>query len=76
MQGAKLMSKELIGVRDSVAQTVENVIHNLEVVLREAKDNPAPILHINADALVVEYNHKEFGSKMFERVADLEKNNS
>jgi hypothetical protein len=59
-----------------VAQTVENVMHNLEVILKEAKDNPAPILRVNADALVVEYNHIEFGCKMFERVADLEKNNS
>lgn len=63
-------------MRLEVTQELDTIIHNLEVILKGAKDNPAPILHVNADALVVEYTDKQFGAKMWERVADLQKNNS
>lgn len=35
-----------------------------------------PKLHMNADALVLEYNEKGTGYKRFEKIAGLTKNNS
>jgi hypothetical protein len=42
----------------------------------EASKNPAPILHMNADALVIEYTDWETGHKRFEKISDIRKNNS
>ena len=42
----------------------------------EARPNPAPTLHMNRDGLVLEYNDKETGHKMFEKISGVKKNNS
>tara|TARA_Y100000385_G_C12542236_1_gene404290 strand:- start:82 stop:216 length:135 start_codon:yes stop_codon:yes gene_type:complete len=42
----------------------------------EASNNPAPVLHMNADGLVIEYNDEETGHKIFEKISDVQKNNS
>lgn len=43
--------------------------------LQEAKNGEAQ-LHMNADALVIEYNDAESGDKRFEIISLLQKNNS
>jgi len=35
-----------------------------------------PKLHMNSDGLVLEYNDKSTGHKMFEKISGLKKNNS
>ena len=35
-----------------------------------------PKLHMNSDGLVLEYNEKGTGYKRFEKIAEVEKNNS
>ena len=35
-----------------------------------------PVLHLNGDGLVLEYNDKETGHKRFEKISGLKKNNS
>jgi len=42
----------------------------------EARPNPAPILHMNSDGLVLEYNDAETGHKRFEKISGVKKNNS
>jgi hypothetical protein len=42
----------------------------------EARNNPAPVLHMNADGLVIEYNDEETGHKIFEKISNVQKNNS
>tara|TARA_Y200000002_G_C22489991_1_gene582604 strand:- start:289 stop:480 length:192 start_codon:yes stop_codon:yes gene_type:complete len=43
--------------------------------LQESRDNFAR-LHINSDALVIEYNDKVTGHKLWEIISTVEKNNS
>ena len=42
----------------------------------EARPDPVPVLHMNSDGLVLEYNDKSTGHKMFEKISGLKKNNS
>ena len=42
----------------------------------EARPNPVPILHMNSDGLVLEYNDAETGHKRFEKISGVKKNNS
>lgn len=45
--------------------------------LREADiEKFEPILHVNHDALVIEYNERGTGYKRFEKIAGVQKNNS
>jgi len=57
--------------RKRIEKNLESMIFSLEVVLQEALLEPAPVLHINADAVVVEYNRKSDGYKVWERISDL-----
>ena len=42
----------------------------------EARPDPVPVLHMNSDGLVLEYNDKETGHKRFEKISGVRKNNS
>jgi len=58
--------------RKTLEESAETVLHRLEVILREARDDPAPVLHVNSSGLVVEYNiNVPSGnqSKFYERIA-------
>lgn len=58
-------------------ESVDTVIFRLESFMREADFHKStPSLHMNADALVLEYNDWETGHKRFEKIAGVEKNNS
>lgn len=50
-------------------ESIETIIHRLEVAIREAKE--LPIVRINSDAIVVEYNEVATGFKRFERITDI-----
>lgn len=54
-----------------VVEDLDEIIFNLEVMLRAAKDSPQPRLLVNANALVVEYNDAATNAKIFEKVATL-----
>lgn len=65
--------------RITVEDDLETVLFRLQNILLEAREDPAPRLHVNSDGLVVEYNTK-FPSgaqtKFFEKIARFQKNNS
>jgi len=48
----------------------------IESFMREASPRNPCVLHMNSDALVIEYNDIETGHKKFETISVLRKNNS
>lgn len=62
--------------RNTLEKDAESVAFAIEVALREARSCPAPILHMNADGLVIEYNSRNGGHKMFEKISRVAINNS
>ena len=63
------MSKQL-------KENADSVCFRIQSFMMEARNNPAPVLHMNGDALVLEYNDAETGHKRFEKISGLKKNNS
>lgn len=62
---------------NQLKESVDTVIFRLESFMREADFyKSTPTLHMNADALVLEYNDWETGHKRFEKISDIRKNNS
>ena len=57
-------------------ENADSVCFRIQSYMIEASNNPAPILHMNANALVIEYTDKETGHKRFEKISDIRKNNS
>ena len=58
-------------------ENVDTVIFRLESFMQEADFyKSTPILHMNADGLVLEYNEWETGYKRFEKISGVKKNNS
>lgn len=57
--------------RNTLALPAGDVANRIEWCLREAKDCPEPILHMNNDGLVIEYNSRATGSKIFEKICNL-----
>lgn len=57
-------------------ENADSVCFRIQSYMIEASNNPAPVLHMNADALVIEYNDEETGHKIFEKISDVQKNNS
>ena len=53
-------------------KSVESIIHELEVILRECRNDCDPVLQVNADAIVVEYNSRYNNAKFFDRICGLE----
>lgn len=62
--------------RKTLRLNAGDVATRIEFMLREAAPDPAPILHMNADALVMEFTDTNTGFKVFQRVSGLKKNNS
>lgn len=59
------------------SKPAEAIEWQIGVWLKEADvEKFEPILHVNHDALVIEYNEKGTGYKRFEKICELEKNNS
>ena len=48
----------------------------IESFLREASPRHPSVLHMNENALIIEYNDIETGHKRFETISVLRKNNS
>ena len=61
--------------RKTLAKHPGDIADRIGFYLQEAKNGEAQ-LHMNADALVIEYNDAESGDKRFEIISILEKNNS
>ena len=57
--------------RDTLKMHPGDIANRIEWALREARDDPAPALHMNADALVIEFNDAKTGAKMFERICGV-----
>ena len=57
-------------------ENADSVCFRIHSYMIEASNNPAPVLHMNADGLVIEYNDEETGHKIFEKISDVQKNNS
>jgi len=54
----------------------KTVSNRIALHFQRAKAIPAPVLHMNADALVMEYNAFDTGYKRWETIASVAKNNS
>ena len=54
----------------------KTVSNRIALHFQRAKVIPAPVLHMNADALVMEYNAFDTGYKRWETIASVAKNNS
>jgi len=57
-------------------ESVDTVLFRIESFMREADHGKGLTLHMNADALVLEYNEWESGHKRFEKISGVKKNNS
>jgi len=53
-------------------KSVESIIHDLEVILRECRNDCDPVLRVNNDAIVVEYIARYNNAKFFDRICGLE----
>lgn len=54
----------------------KTVSNRIALHFGRAKSDPAPVLHMNADALVIEYNSYATGQKRWETISQVAKNNS
>ena len=54
----------------------KTVSNRIALHFQRAKTIPTPVLHMNADALVIEYNDYGTGHKKWETIARVAKNNS
>ena len=54
----------------------KTVSNRIALHFSKACVDPAPVLHMNADALVIEYNSYDTGQKRWETISEVAKNNS
>ena len=54
----------------------KTVSNRIALHFAKAKTDPAPILHMNADALVIEYNSFDTGHKRWETISEVAKKSS
>ena len=54
----------------------KTVSNRIALHFSKARLDPAPVLHMNADALVIEYNSYATGHKRWETISEVAKNNS
>ena len=54
----------------------KTIANRIALHFGRACSDPAPILHMNADALVIEYNSYATGQKLWETISQIAKNNS
>ena len=54
----------------------KTVSNRIALHFSRARLDPAPVLHMNSDALVIEYNSYDTGHKLWETISEVKKNNS
>jgi len=54
----------------------KTVSNRIALHFAKAQSDPAPVLHMNSDALVIEYNSYATGQKLWETISHVKKNNS
>lgn len=54
----------------------KTISNRIALYFGKAKSDPAPVLHMNADALVIEYNSYATGQKCWDTISHVAKNNS
>ena len=54
----------------------KTVSNRIALYFGKARLDPAPVLHMNSDALVIEYNDYGTGHKRWETISRVAKNNS
>ena len=54
----------------------KTISNRIALYFSRAAVDPAPVLHMNADALVIEYNSYATGQKCWEKISEVAKNNS
>ena len=54
----------------------KTVSNRIALHFSRARVEPVPVLHMNADALVMEYNAFDTGYKKWETISEVAKNNS
>ena len=54
----------------------KTVSNRIALHFSKARLDPAPVLHMNTDALVIEYNSYATGRKVWETISRVAKNNS
>ena len=54
----------------------KTVSNRIALHFSKARLDPAPVLHMNANALVIEYNSFDTGQKRWETISRVAKNNS
>jgi hypothetical protein len=54
----------------------KTIANRIALYFSKAQSNPAPVLHMNADALVIEYNCYGDGSKRWQKISEVAKNSS
>ena len=54
----------------------KTVSNRIALHFSRAQVEPRPVLHMNADALVIEYNSYATGHKLWETISEVAKNNS
>ena len=54
----------------------KTVSNRIALHFGKARLDPAPVLHMNSDALVIEYNSYATGNKCWETISLVAKNNS
>ena len=61
---------------NQLKENADSVCFRIQSFMIEARNNPAPVLHMNSDALVIEYNSYDTGHKRWETISEVAKNNS
>ena len=54
----------------------KTISNRISLHFGRAQVEPKPVLHMNADALVIEYNSYATGYKCWETISEVAKNNS
>ena len=60
----------------ALQENPKTVSNRIALHFSKAKVEPKPVLHMNADALVIEYNAFDTGYKKWETISKVAKNNS
>lgn len=62
---------------NQLKENADSVCFRIQSFMMEADFyKSTPVLHMNADGLVLEYNDAETGHKRFEKISGVKKNNS
>lgn len=65
-----------VNFRNTLQLHPGDVADRINWALQEARIDPVPALHMNADGLVIEYNDRTTGAKIYEKICPLAKKTS